>query len=473
MIKLQDIIGLPPSGSLLANNNLKINTMPVIEIIPCYPDSGKSPINIFSLQSARGDANAGPDVKNDFDRRLAEFGFSAPNPIKLAFQAESFPVDSFSNEYGETFLNKMADVASEGVGELMQMTNTSNAMEAAKKIGLGLKGLGGMGETVGGMLTGKAEQLQNWINKNQQAGGMKGAGASGAGLVSKMLAGQRVDFPMIWKNSTFNSSYSINVRLFNPKPASLDITEQYIIGPIALIMLLALPQSDESGETYKWPYFHRITCRGLFDIKAGAITNVSVSKAGDQNQIAWNRRLSQVDIRIDFVNLYSSLIAGGKNDLDRPTLDSYLTVLRSETSILPIYIDQNNNLTGGTRDIMEMTASIPPVAQDPYDIDTIRIDPEESIIEDNIIDESEGKLPVPPPTSDLRSRDMEEIATDSGGTTTTGEIALKAAAERFNEGLKTATTYTANIQQKLKDFSKDAGTTITNAIDTGLKMIKR
>jgi hypothetical protein len=211
----------------------------------------------------------------------------------------------------------------------------------------------------------------------------------------------------------------------------------------------------------------------LFDIRAGAITNVSVSKAGDQNQIAWNKRLSQVDIRIDFVNLYSSLVAGGKNDLDRPTLDSYLTTLRSETPILPIYIDQNNNSVSSTREIMEITAAIPPVAQDPYDIDTIRIDPEESIIEDNIIDESEGKLPVPPPTSDLRSRDMEEIATDSGGTTTTGEIALKAAAERFNEGLKTATTYTANIQQKLKDFSKDAGTTITNAIDTGLKMIKR
>jgi len=473
MIKLQDIIGLPPSGTLLANNNLKINTMPVIEIIPCYPDSGKSPINIFSLQNARGDANAGPDAKNDFDRRLSEFGFAAPNPIRLAFQAESFPTDSFSNEYGETFLNKMADVASEGVGELMQMTNTSNAMEAAKKIGAGLKGLGGLGETAGSMLTSKADQLQNWINKNQQAGGLKGAGAGGAGLISKMLGGQRVDFPMIWKNSAFNSSYSINIKLFNPKPGSLGITEQYIIGPIAMIMLLALPQSDESGETYKWPYFHRITCRGLFDIKAGAITNVSVSKGGDQNQIAWNRRLSQVDIRIDFVNLYSSLVAGGKEDLDRPTLRSYLETLRGEETLAPIYESDVISTTTEIPEISTISRTIPPTAEDPYETDTERIDLHESIIEEDIIDESEGKLPVAPPTSDLRSRSMDEIAIDAGGTTTTGELAEKTASERFEEGIKTATTYAANTQQKLKEMSTSASTAMTNAINTGLSFIKR
>ncbi len=474
MIKLQDIIGLPPSGSLLANNNLKINTMPVIEIIPCYPDSGKSPINIFSLQSARGDANAGPDVKNDFDRRLAEFGFSAPNPIRLAFQAESFPTDSFSNEYGETFLNKMADVASEGVGELMQMTNTNNAMEAAKKIGRGLTEFGGIGATVGGMLTTKAGELESWVNKNKQAGGMQGAGAGGAGLVSKMLGGQRVDFPMIWKNSVFNSSYSINIKLFNPKPGSLDVTNQYIIGPLALMMLLALPQSDESGETYYWPYFHRITCKGLFDIKAGAITNISVSKGGDQNQIAWNQRLSQVDVRIDFVNLYSSLIAGGKDDLDRPTLKSYLETLRGEETLAPVYeFSDRSGIIPEIQLTSTISKTIPPTAEDPYETDTERIDLHESIIEEDIIDESEGKLPVAPPTSDLRSRSMDEIAIDAGGTTTTGELAEKTASERFEEGIKTATTYAANTQQKLKEMSTSASTAMTNAINTGLSFIKR
>jgi len=470
MIKLLDVIGLPPDGSLAPGNNLKRNTMPVLEIIPCIPSSGKSPINIYSLESARNAAK----TEDNFDAKLAEFGFSAPNPIRLAFQAESFPTDSFSNEYGETFLNKMADVASEGVGELMQMTNTNNAMEAAKKIGRGLTEFGGIGATVGGMLTTKAGELESWVNKNKQAGGMQGAGAGGAGLVSKMLGGQRVDFPMIWKNSVFNSSYSINIKLFNPKPGSLDVTNQYIIGPLALMMLLALPQSDESGETYYWPYFHRITCKGLFDIKAGAITNISVSKGGDQNQIAWNQRLSQVDVRIDFVNLYSSLIAGGKDDLDRPTLKSYLETLRGEETLAPVYeFSDRSGIIPEIQLTSTISRTIPPTAEDPYETDTERIDLHESIIEEDIIDESEGKLPVAPPTSDLRSRSMDEIAIDAGGTTTTGELAEKTASERFEEGIKTATTYAANTQQKLKEMSTSASTAMTNAINTGLSFIKR
>lgn len=453
MIKLLDVIGLPPDGNLALGNNLKRNTMPVLEIIPCIPSSGKSPINIYSLESARNASK----TEDNFDSKLAEFGFSAPNPIRLAFQAESFPTDSFSNEYGETFLNKMADVASEGVGELMQMTNTNNAMEAAKKIGRGLTEFGGIGATVGGMLTTKAGELESWVNKNKQAGGMKGAGAGGAGLVSKMLGGQRVDFPMIWKNSIFNSSYSINIKLFNPKPGSLNVTNQYIIGPLALIMLLALPQSDESGETYYWPYFHRITCKGLFDIKAGAITNVSVSKGGDQNQIAWNQRLSQVDVRIDFVNLYSSLIAGGKEDLDRPTLKSYLNSLREEENLFPIYSEETNVGPGAgyfatVTGFEGVYKQVPPDAKDPYQTDLERVLEQKTIIEEDIIDDSEGKLPVPPVTSDLRSRSMEEIATDAGGTTTTGDLAIKTASERYNEGIKNDVTENASQAMKTSQY---------------------
>lgn len=472
MVKLLDIIGLPPDGSFSVGNNLRRNTMPIVEITPCIPDSGKSPINIYSLQPARNAQKA----EDNFDAKLADLGYSVSNPIRFAFQADSMPTDSFSNEYGETFLNKIADVASEGIGELMQMTNTSTAMEAARKIGAGLKGMGSIGAAAGGLLETKANQLQEWVNKNKGGMGTTGAAAGGVELVSKMLAGQRVDFPMIWKNSAFNPSYSITIKLFNPKPGDLDVTNQYIIGPIALILLLALPQSDESGETYKWPYFHRIKSSGLFNIKAGAITNVSISKGGDQNTLAWNQRLSQVDIRIDFISLYNSLIVGGKEDLDRPTLKSYLETLKAEEALLPIYGDI---YSGVSKRIVEeefddvMRATIPSDAKDPYDAEVDRVSPQDSIKEEDIIDESGGKIPVPEVTSDLRSRDMEEIATDAGGSTTTGELATKSAAERFNQGLKTVVTAASNTQQKLKEVALSAGNTLSSAVDTGLKFLKR
>lgn len=421
MIKLEDIIGMPPPGSLESNNNLKLNTMPVMEIIPCVPSMGNT-VNLYTLSAART-GGAGVKAEDVFDTKLEALGFSVSNPILIAFQAENLPSDTFSNEYGETFLNKMTDVASEGFSELMQMTNTSTGKEAIDKIGKKLESFGGMTGQVGSFVTSKNNQLNSWLES-------KGAGGA-AELVSKLVAGQRVDFPQIWKNSVFNVSYSVTVKLYNPKPSNDEAHEKYILGPLALILLLASPQSDSTGESYKWPYFHKIRCTGLFDIRAGAITNVTVTKGGDQQQIAWTQRPSLVDVRIDFTNMYSSMVSGGKNELDRPTLQSYLDSMREYDELNDIYdVDEDDVGMGVQRweinaasDVQTRTTT--PTATDPYETDLERILEEKTIIEEDIIDDANGKLPEPPPTSDLRSRDMGEIAVEAGGTTLTGELAQK------------------------------------------------
>lgn len=468
MIKLEDIIGMPPPGSLESNNSLKLNTMPVMEIIPCVPDMGNT-VNLYTLTPARSGGGAKPE--DIFDTKLEALGFSVSNPILIAFQAENLPADTFSNEYGETFLNKLTDVASEGMSELMQMMNTSTGTEAGEKLGTWMKQFGGGVGAAGSFVESKSKQVGEWAKAQK----------SGAGyLVNKLIAGQRVDFPQIWKNSVFNASYSVTVKLYNPKPSSDEAHEKFILGPLALILLLASPQSDSTGETYKWPYFHRIRCTGLFDIRAGAISNVTVTKGGDQQQIAWTQRPSLVDVRIDFINMYSSMVSGGKNELDRPTLQSYLDSMREYDELNDIYdVAEDDVGMGAQRWEIDsasevQTKTTTPTATDPYETDLERVLEEKTIIEEDIIDDANGKLPTAPPTSDLRSREMYDITIDSGGTTTTGDIANKTAAERYNEGIKTDVTITsAREQAEKRATNKSQGNEAYTQIFEAAKYIKR
>lgn len=321
---LNNTYGLPPTTWL--SDEMIINSMPVFEIIPCKPHF-ESGLNLFSVHE---DTQAYLDI-------LGKHGYSTSTPIRLAFIADNFPTDSFTNDYGETFLQKFTDVASQGMSQLAQMTGAETGTDAIRKIGQFTSGIGNdMEGTLGSILKtggGGMQNIANSLNQFKQslqnqsgAGGLIGGGV---GVVDKMLAGHRVDFPQVWRNSGFTPSYTATIRLYNPNPASDSSTEKHIIGPLAVILCLALPRSDD-GRTYNWPFFHKIKATGIYGLDPAVITNVTVIKGGDQQQIAYNQRLGIVDVRIDFTSLYNSILQEeGSNTLtNRPTLRSYLKSMK-------------------------------------------------------------------------------------------------------------------------------------------------
>jgi hypothetical protein len=89
-------------------------------------------------------------------------------------------------------------------------------------------------------------------------------------------------------------------------------------------MLLATPLSDD-GNTYSWPFIHRIEAPGIYDLDPAYISNITIIKGGDQQQIGQNQALSMVDVRIDFGSLFSSMLATNQPVAkSRPTLKKYL-----------------------------------------------------------------------------------------------------------------------------------------------------
>ena len=339
---LPDVLGGPPED---VASNLLYNSRMYIDIYPCKTSLEKG-ISLMAM-----DQNGG---WKGYVAELAKFGFKpntrhvAQKGITIACQAENFPTDTFTNEYGEHFLNQIANTAGQGFGELAQMTGSKTGSEALTKLG---KFTGQLGKDQGGMvgtgISAFGQGMQDFSkgatdlkNKLSKQGGM----ASGvAKMMDAMLAGARVDFPQIWKNSSYNATYSFTIKLYNPNPGSDKLTKQYIIGPLAAILCLALPQAfDESA--YTWPFFCKVKCKGLFDIPMGAITNISVIKGGESGAVGFNQRVAMVDVRIDFVNLFNTLLLSKSGANKRPTLKGYLDNMMDKYKTEDLYVKDDYKL---------------------------------------------------------------------------------------------------------------------------------
>ena len=248
-----------------------------------------------------------------------------------------FPTDNFANDYGETFLQGATDVGSQTLSDIIQMTGSTSGTEFLKSIGSDTKKLGenvngGAGDAIslfGSSVQSSVKSLENIIGQMRNTPGTSSYVGRAGDALNKMLAGHRVDFPQVWKNSSFSPSYTFTIRLYNPDPSSLEETKKHIIGPLAVFLSLATPRTED-GHSFTWPLLHKIKAKGIFNLQAAAITNISVIKGGDQQQISWNKRLGIVDIRIDVTSLFSSMVAEIGDitpNKDRPTLTNYLSVL--------------------------------------------------------------------------------------------------------------------------------------------------
>lgn len=359
-IRIPDVLGLPPAG--YTNKEIVELTMPTAKLHPCEPDFTKG----MTLYTLKKEYNA-------FSKLLEEHDYICEPPIKVAFLADNFPTDTFTNSYGESFLQKTTDVVSEAVGEATQILGARTASEAAKK-------LAGMAETlkgseniivkgIGAGLTSAHATASDIFKAIPVSGGTKQT-------MDALLARGRIDFPQVWKNSAFAPSYTMTVRLYNPRPADELSTKKYIIGPIAALMLLGLPRATAEN-VYSWPFFVQVESPGIYNLNPGYINNITVVKGGDQQSIAWNQRMGIVDVRLDFGSLYNSVIATG-NDYSkagRPTLKNYLAALETERPVTTgafykvedesviedtVAVELEKNLSAGNSNVVEINAGDTP-----------------------------------------------------------------------------------------------------------------
>jgi hypothetical protein len=330
MAVIDFIIGLPPNNLIEDTNTLIKNSMPLCRIYPGIPSFTEG-ITLFQRVSAFKSEGKNKNTLSYLDL-LKNQGFTlnqfsnqmSQGCLLVAYQADSFPTDSFTNEYGENFLQSFTDVASEKAASLMQIMGARNVGQAVNQLKVGLeRGGGTVGKGIAQGLDVAQKTAENILSS------IPGASSS-ANLISALAAGSRIDFPMLWKSSGFQPSYTMTIRLYNPNPGSDESTRKYIIGPLAALMLLGIPVSQD-GKTYSWPFIHKIQSPGIYDLDPAFISNITVIKGGDQQQISYKQKLGIVDVRIDFGSLFNSILAG-RDSSGRPTLKSYLRGMENSKS---------------------------------------------------------------------------------------------------------------------------------------------
>jgi len=334
-------IGVPPVEARVSGVPFEA-TLPRMEITPCLPTVGEG-ITLYRLDPVFG----------MYKTMLQSLGFelgeqnTTGRSLPVVFQLDNTPTESFTNDYSPSFLQQMTEVISAPMQELMYIANVQNLQSAIGAMSEIARGAGA--ESIAGWMErakGAIESAERWAGLKTaelRLRGERGAARmleTGARVGQALLTGSRVDWPNVWKSSAFGAVYSITVRLMCPDVKDDSTYARTIIGPLAALLLLAVPQSTEDSFLYRWPFIHKVKCPGLFNIKAAAITNISVSKGGDQaaGGISWMQRPWIVDVRIDFTNLYNVLVSGVANE-DIPNVKDYIDgILDSKSSIKNMYV---------------------------------------------------------------------------------------------------------------------------------------
>jgi len=273
-----------------------LRTMPHCYLEPCEARTTGGQ-ELFQIQNKYGDwvewlkTACGVEA---FDRPIPR-----PNSVCMMYQNLSPLSETYNSEYSDSSILSSFEsgAASQAMQEVMQFS----------------------GKTMDEIMSdSKNPMVKAFKEKQEEMKAQGGIMGMAAGMATK--ADQKIDFPMMWRSSGFEASYELSIRLYNPNANDDDSYGRWIVGPLAAILSFVLPRSEDLG-TYKWPFLCKFFVPGQVRMDAGAVTNVSVVKGGDQNDIAWNFRPNLIDVRLTIRSLYSTMLMA-KNDPpgDSPTI---------------------------------------------------------------------------------------------------------------------------------------------------------
>lgn len=221
--------------------------------------------------------------------------------------------ESFSNETTESSLASTINGFSEQANELRFLFGSSGSL-AAELMNSATEVTSSITSSLSSSLSGLG-------------GGIVGSLADKG--VNSVLNGGKIIFPEIWANSSFERSYSINIKLRSPDHDSLSIFLN-VLKPYCKLLCLTLPRQavDSNGDPdpngYSAPFLVKAYSKGMFNIDMGIISSMSVSK-GDSCQWNDDGLPTQIDITLDIKDLYSHMAMSSMFD-DNNLLNSLKTL---------------------------------------------------------------------------------------------------------------------------------------------------
>ena len=323
IIPLPRIIGLPPLPKefVVTNDMFEIDdekkavnieaemtkdTFPILEIIPCKPVGSllKGGLDLYILKSCWQDddeAEKKSFFEYMYDYYHIDVGYNR-RMLRVACLHESPISETFSNDFRDSIFESIASGASQGwVRDVAQMTNVHSGEQIANMFG-----------TTGANLKSGAEKaLQMMGMSGEGAKKFANLGASLANVAMESALGHGLDFPQVWSTSNYSPSYSFTVRLYNPYPGDPIAIDKYLVAPLTVLLSFVVPRSVNGYQFYQ-PWLCKIRMKGLIPETPCYMSNLTIVKGGDHNQIGWNQKAGIVDVKMDFKILYKVMVATRK-----------------------------------------------------------------------------------------------------------------------------------------------------------------
>lgn len=347
------IIGLPP---FLTNTGTNIdafdqafcvNSMPVLEIQPALPSFGQEKpsgdgaseqgLQLYHLVTGDSSESGGRSpngvFKEIFDKTVGDDVKPLGGdelPLYVSYLNDVSISESFNVDYGESSFESFANIGSTKIAEIRAITGSKTASGGLGDMAKSFWEEGGAGGVIGAFL---ATTAQGGVKAGEELVRMI-AGNSASYLVQ----GSKIDFPSIWKGSSYSPAYAVTVRLYNPNPHDWNSFCNTIIRPLSKLLALVVPIGDRNSNTYNFPLLCKINCPGIFDIGAGYIQSIDVIKGGEVNDIGHIQRLNMIDLRLSFGQIYNSLIhydndSAEDPNRERPTLRKYVDNIKRRVNV--------------------------------------------------------------------------------------------------------------------------------------------
>lgn len=206
--------------------------------------------------------------------------------VSFAFDPVSSITDSLSNSVTESQFSGMIRGLSDKARELEFMTGTAGiSIDMVDSIDYE----GATANVTSGMFSG----ARNAVNRLTT-------------LFKNTAHGMNVKFPQLWSDSQYSKSYSVEMHFIAPY-ATAFCKWRYVLVPFFTVFCLAAPQSPSSVINYKRPFLIRAFSKGYFNVEMGIIESISWRRFGDGDMISEDGIPTQIDVTIDFQDLYQQL----------------------------------------------------------------------------------------------------------------------------------------------------------------------
>lgn len=155
-----------------------------------------------------------------------------------------------------------------------------------------------------------SEDYEAAISKLSDNSGITGAVSNFANRAKDLFMntahGMNIRFPELWQDSQSTKSYSIEMHFIAPY-ATAFCKWRYVLVPFFHWFCLAAPRSDETITNYQRPFLIRAFSKGYFNVEMGIIESISWKRYGDGDMISSNGIPTQIDVTVDFRDLYQQL----------------------------------------------------------------------------------------------------------------------------------------------------------------------